>query len=499
MSKELRRGAMYNYLNLILIIVSGAVLTPFIMRSLGPSQYGLYLLIGSLTPYFTLLDIGMGKTITRYVAHYRARHDEVGEAQFLTTCSRIYIGITALVIAVGVVLYCNVEHIWGVRFTPGELDDVRLMIMIVAIAHAIIIPGNAFTAICNGCGEFAFTRGILPIKYIVRIVGVIILLLCGQKAVAMIALESILTLIMTIATYIYVKMHIGRKHIGASTAHPYLPVLQYARWIALYSTIYALQWNIAPLIASTRCDAATVGVIGVGILIGNIYGYFAETINKMMMPQASLYVKEWGNNIDVTTEMSRVGRIIALPQLLILGGFIIFGREFVELWAGDGYEQAYYVALIMMTSWSLQQSQDYGNSLLEAKGETRYMSIINFTAITAGIIASYFVGQQYGIIGITASLGVGTIAATTVSNIYYKRKLKLNIMQYIGNVYARPVTIAAALILLFRTVSHIIPPLPDGLWLVAGGIVYICVYAVVTYRWALNEQEKAYIREKCKR
>ena len=39
MSSEARKGAMYNYINLLLIIATGAVLTPFVIRSLGASQY----------------------------------------------------------------------------------------------------------------------------------------------------------------------------------------------------------------------------------------------------------------------------------------------------------------------------------------------------------------------------------------------------------------------------------------------------------------------------
>lgn len=499
MSKQMRRGAMYNYLNLILIIVSGALLTPFIMRSLGPSQYGLYLLVGSLIPYFALLDIGMGKTTTRYVAHYRARHDEAGEAQFLNSASRIYIIITAIVLIVGALLYCNVTAIWGERFTPEEIADMRRMVLIVVTANAIIIPGNIFTAICNGCGEFAFTRGVLPIKYLIRIVCIVALLLMGTNAVAIILLETVLNIAIVVATYIHVKRRIGRRQLCARTAHPYKPIIRYTGWIALYGLIYALQWNIAPIIASMSNDTTTVAIIGVGVLIGNIYGYFAETINKMMMPTASTFVKEHRNGEEVTGEMSRIGRIITLTQLLILGAFIIFGKTFVSLWAGEGYEEAYYVVLMMMLCWSVQQAQDYGNSLLEAIGEIRYMSIINFTAITAGIVAACIVAPTHGIMGIMTALGAGTIVATVVSNLYYRRKLKLDVGRYMRNVYARPVAMVAAILLVLSGAKHLLGMEDNLLWLIGGGATYVILYAAAAYRWLLNDKEREYIRDKCKR
>ena len=48
---QLKAGAILSYLNIIINICVGLVYTPFMMRALGQSEYGLYALIGSVAAY----------------------------------------------------------------------------------------------------------------------------------------------------------------------------------------------------------------------------------------------------------------------------------------------------------------------------------------------------------------------------------------------------------------------------------------------------------------
>lgn len=490
MSHEAHKGALYNYLNLLLITVAGVFLTPFVVRSLGTSQYGLYTLVGAMIPYLMLLDMGMSKTITRYVAHYRAHNDQESEAQFLTTTVGIYGIITLILLSVGIYLYLNCEHIWSSNFTPNELYCVRQMILVITIAHTIIIPGNAFTAVCNGCGLFAFPRILQPIKYLIRCVCVVALLLWGGKALALITLEMVLNIGMAVATLLYVRHHIGRAHIFSKRSLDYRPILKYAGWIALYATTCALQWNAGQIVAGMHFDTTAVGVMGVGILIGNMYGYFADTINRMTLPHASRLMKEDHSSDCITQNMIRIGRIIAVVQMGVLSAFAIFGQSFIQLWVGTEYKMAYIIALIMMSAWIVQQTQDYGNALIEAKGRVRTMAIINFISIFAGVIISYWVAPHYGTIGVIAALAGGTVLATIASNIYYRHRLQLNTARYFVRVYGRLCIATLLCAAPFYAIDYFTTDTPNWLWLALGIPAYITIYAAAIYWGVLSKEEK---------
>ena len=69
---QLKAGAILSYSNIIINICVGLVYTPFMMRALGQSEYGLYALIGSVAAYLNILDMGLANTLVRYTARNRA-------------------------------------------------------------------------------------------------------------------------------------------------------------------------------------------------------------------------------------------------------------------------------------------------------------------------------------------------------------------------------------------------------------------------------------------
>lgn len=494
MRSEATRGAIYNYINLILIVVTGMVLTPFVIRHLGASQYGLYSLSAAILPYLALLDMGMSRTITRYIARYRNEHDTDGEMRFLAACSYIYIAIILVIAISGAILYHYSNSIWSHRFTTEELQDVQQMIGIIIMAHVVIIPGNAFTAICNGSGLFAFPRAIQPIKLVLRVVGVIILLLCGTQATALIMLEMALSAVVAIATALYV---ISKRHYHTfswQTATDLRPIIGYSGWIALYAITIALQWNMGTLVAGMHFDPSTVGIVGIGIMIGNIYGYIAETINRMTLPRATRLMAHNPSGKRTTDGMIEVGRLIAIAQWAVIGAFLLFGQSFLTLWAGESYQPAYYIALAIMLSWQIQQSQDFGNALIEASGEVRTLSVINFIAIFAGVIASYFASQCWGIAGLIGTLTGGTIVATIANNIYYRYRLHMQAGRYFTQVYVRLICATASWVTILWFMMQMLGYSTSWWCLLAGIALYLIGYVIITYTCVLTSTERQIVK-----
>ena len=69
---QLKAGAALNYLSIALNMVIGLSYTPYMLRMLGKSEYGLYSLAASIIAYLTILDLGFGNAIVRYTAKFRA-------------------------------------------------------------------------------------------------------------------------------------------------------------------------------------------------------------------------------------------------------------------------------------------------------------------------------------------------------------------------------------------------------------------------------------------
>jgi len=69
---QLKAGAALNYVVIILNMLVGLLYTPYMLRMMGQSEYGLYSLVASVISYLTVLDLGLGNAIVRYTAKFRA-------------------------------------------------------------------------------------------------------------------------------------------------------------------------------------------------------------------------------------------------------------------------------------------------------------------------------------------------------------------------------------------------------------------------------------------
>jgi O-antigen/teichoic acid export membrane protein len=71
--KQLFTNILFNWGSFIVSIVITYALSPFVVRSLGDSVYGVWVLIMEITSYYSFIDLGIvpatGQYITRYIAN----------------------------------------------------------------------------------------------------------------------------------------------------------------------------------------------------------------------------------------------------------------------------------------------------------------------------------------------------------------------------------------------------------------------------------------------
>src|SRR5688572_7951103 len=71
----LARNVFSRYVLIFVNVAIGLVILPYNVRHLGEAAYGLWMLAASITAYFTILDLGYGGAVVRFVAEFRARRD----------------------------------------------------------------------------------------------------------------------------------------------------------------------------------------------------------------------------------------------------------------------------------------------------------------------------------------------------------------------------------------------------------------------------------------
>ena len=87
---QIKLGAAISYIAILVNIVAGLIYTPWMIRQIGVSDYGLYSLIAAFLSYF-FIDFGLGSAIARFIAKFRAEGNERKIKIMLGVTTRIYL------------------------------------------------------------------------------------------------------------------------------------------------------------------------------------------------------------------------------------------------------------------------------------------------------------------------------------------------------------------------------------------------------------------------
>jgi len=490
---QLKRGALLSYLNIFLTNIIGLVMTPFIIKSLGNPEYGLYTLIGALVAQISVLNLGLNNTVIRFVANYRAKGDKEAEKNFLASIMLIYGLISSLVILMGVLGYVNFEYVFKESLSAKEIGRAKSMFIILIFNLAITLPGGTFEAICNGYERFVFPRAVNILKYLSRAVLIAAFLGHFPSAFTLIWIDTALYLVVILITMYFVIRILKVKFVLYKWDKKLLfDIFSYSIWIFLFAITYRLQWNSGQTILGMTNDTTTVAIFGVGVLLGGYYGAFAGAINTLLLPKATRLSVHADNPETYTQAMIKVGRMNVFLLFFILGGFYLFGQAFISLWIGNTYQPAWTIALLIMLVMTLPLVQGFGNSILEAKRKNRFKSILSLATLSVGIMFGFFLSKEYGLDGMTYPLVTAVFMNSIAMLLYYRKVFGLQITLFLKQVFFKQVIAVISMVAIGK---YVIRYMHMDTWptLASAMVSFGIIYLMIGYFLLLKKDERSLI------
>src|ERR1043166_8475811 len=176
-AKLIFQNVSVNYLVTGVELLIGIFMLPFNVRHLGQSAYGLWVLVASVTVYFSMLDMGYGVARVRFAAKYRAQGDTRALNEIASTMFCVFSGIGVLAFTVAVLISLNLERFFPL--TPTQTRTGQIVLLCISAYVALGFPFSVFGGIVNGFqrqymnGVVAFITAILvaPVNVIVLLAG----------------------------------------------------------------------------------------------------------------------------------------------------------------------------------------------------------------------------------------------------------------------------------------------------------------------------------------
>lgn len=330
------------------------VLTPFIIKQLGLSGYGIWSLMAGVIGYMGLIDIGIRGSVGRYINHYMALKDDAAVSEVVGTANVVLTALGGVILLVSFVVAANFSLIFPK--TPPELtDDIMFCLPLMAV-------GLWMSFVSSILGNLLAAR---EATYLTNNYNVVLLVLRAGATVAVLTagygMRGLMVVTVTLGLVGMVLLLWTVRRIF-TTAMPRLVGFSIERLKEMWRygvasfvsrTASTLANDSAPLIGMWLLGPEAVAIYSVAMTLTQYTRRLIDQANSAIFPS----VMKAGAIKDLPGLRALYTRFMdmsfAIGSLIFIG-MIVFAKDFLGLWVGASYEAGGVVAGILAFGYLMQ-------------------------------------------------------------------------------------------------------------------------------------------------
>lgn len=492
---ERKIGIAISYLNIGLQAVIGFLYVPLLLYYIGQSEYGLYQLIGSLIAYFSIMDFGLTNAVVRFYARYRALRDRKAMENILAVAVRMYAGITVLVLAIGYICYLNLGWVFSDSMDAAEIAGARDIFALLLFNIGFTLLTMVFRAVINAYEKFLFLKGMETVQLVFQPVLVLLILQEYPSAFSVALVQTFLNVVLSLARAYYCFAHL---HIKIRFHNWNRELLGDFRKLALslfaVSIIDQIFFKTNQVILGIIDGTDAVAVYSIASLIYMNYMALSVAISGVYLPHVTEMIAKKEPMKQISDLFIKIGRLQYFLLALVTTGFIIFGQEFIRMWAGPDFLDAYWMTLLIIIPFTIDLIQNIGLSILQAQNQYDFRAKVYLAMGIFNLCLAIPLGERYGGIGCAFATGLSMFLGNgLIMNWYYAKVTHLAIGDFWKSIgwISLPVIFCAAIGKAGYTMFD-----TDGstIGFVGGVGIYTLLYVLCVYKWGMNTQERMMCR-----
>jgi O-antigen/teichoic acid export membrane protein len=489
--KRMTINSFSNGLRYFAYFVVTFLLTPFIIRTIGDSMYGVWVIISSLIGYAGILEMGMQTAIVKLVAEYDATGDNEKFNGIVTTALTFF-----LFVGIIVALIC-----WFIapHFIEYLIKDkssiiwVKRLMYVLGFDIGLTFLGYVFSGMVFGM-QIYHIKNILDICILGIYTGLVYTFLGVGGILALAVIKTTTDLITLISSYILCKKVYSalRMDYRAANRESFKELVKFGSKIFASSTMAKAANNADPLIITYYMSTIWTAIFSIP---KRLIDYIKEITWSMSLGFMPMFSELQGKN-DIESIRSiymRYTRYILILTLPILTAMIIFGAEFIELWIGKEYAlKGKYLLYLLVISFIIESIQPLLWRLFIGVDRLNFLVKMSTISSLTYIGLSILLVKYFGINGIGLSLLTISLLKQIISIEYACRYLGIGVLRFLSECHLMPML--SALIFgvsifyieaIFRANSYFSMVMSIGCCLP--------VYFLLTYILALKQNERQII------
>ena len=456
-------GVLWNWLGVGAGLFTGLLLSPYLIRKLGPEAYGLWALSFAMVEYCVFLDLGFRSATVKYVAHYWATDEPVRINEVINTVL-VYSGVISSLLF-GAIFAGSAYLDRFFQISASYTHSFRILVILISLSWCLGFVFNNFAASLEAVQRYDLSTKPAIITTILRASGTAVLLYQGYGLVE-IGILVVLSQTVGYALYfcafrrIFPELRISTRYAGLGTL----------RKMASFG-IHTFVANISNLILNQSCP----------LLIGHFrpaafVGYYTLPMRLL------LYTGDAVGRAGVITnanaaELQARGDTKVLPELAVYTNrycvtlfmplailFWTYGDRILQLWVPSMAPYSAPLLPVLLSGYMLGVIGQHSSGML-LQGLGRHQLYARGLAVEAilSLGALVLVIPRYGILGaawvtcISMILNRGLFAPWLVS-----LEMGFSFLPFLRSIYAWPFACAVPPMALAFALR--MSALPGGSW-----------------------------------
>ena len=424
-------GTILSYVQIIVSNTISLIYTPYMLRMMGQSEYGIYGTANSLISYLSILSMGIGGAYIRFNAQCRANDDKEEESRLNGMFLTIFSGLSVLVIIGGGIFVALAGKLVKSTFSAEELYKLRMVMILLTINMAVTFVCNVVMMALQAYEQFVIIRCVLIAMGIITPILNVIALRKGGRAITITFISLLLSIISYMIFFVYAKK-IYMKFIFRGFRKDILKELfVFSSFLFLNSITDQITFSTDNIVLSAVKGTTATAIYSVGAQFKGYFMNFSSSISNVFAPQINRIVAEGLGKKYLDEIFQRVGRIQFYVVSLILIGYSIVGKSFIRIWAGEDYRDSFEIGLLLIVAVFVPAFQNIGIEIQKAMNMHKARSVVYFLIALFNVVLTIPASVKWG--------GIGAAVATTISmffgtvlfmNWYYWKKIGLDIFRF---------------------------------------------------------------------
>lgn len=393
----LTRNTLINLMGQAIPLSMAVISTPVVVRGLGAERFGILAVGWVLLAQWSLLDLGMGRALTRWVAGLLAeqRDGELPALVWTAVAAQLVLGALGLATFIGAVQLLA-RHLLDI---PGPLlDEGMAALRLIGIAVPLVLLSTVLRSVVEATQRFDLVNLVATPFNVLLYAAPMIGVLAGFRLPGIVVLVLVLKLLTCVAFLLLALHALPALRLAVPLrARVLRPLLGYGAWIALTNAL-------GPL--NRYADRLAIGS-SLGVAAVAYYSVPFDAVEQLGLLQSSLMLTLFPAFPALGTADGRAGRLCvrASKYLLLSAGplfllLALFAPQILGLWLGPAFaEHATPAFRVLLVGAVIGLLAPAPVTALQALGRPDILAKLLLACLVPNLVLVWLCVAHFGVLG----------------------------------------------------------------------------------------------------